>query len=67
MVSKYDDGITRNTIYDEVLRIVTYDPRVRLQSFQMFRIERGVQFKIKLRYIELGISGFLEFALHEEV
>lgn len=67
MISHYDDKITRDTIYDEVLRIVTYDPRVRLQNFQMFRIDRGVRFVLKLRYIELNLSGFLEFAMHEEV
>ena len=67
MISKYDDTVTRNAIYDEVLRIVTHDPRIRLQSFKMFRIDRGVRFKIALRYIELGLSGFLEFAMYEEV
>ncbi len=67
MISRYDDDVTRAAIYEEVLRIVTFDPRCRLQAFQMFRIDRGVRFKIRLRYLELGLSGFFEFAMHEEV
>ncbi len=67
LISKPDDQITRNEIYAEVLRIVSYDPRARVQSFSMSRIDRGVSFKIKLRYVELNISGFFEFALYEQI
>lgn len=66
LISRPDDEITESEIYAEVLRVVSYDPRARVQSFAMTRISNGVEFRIKLRYVELNISGFLEFALYEQ-